>query len=88
MKVIHFDGGDATVNDNGEILNLHGFCWRKWSAGEKRIALNARKDDEDDRNQNIVELFIESSIEQKCKDNKRSSETAVNNVLKISNQDV
>ena len=50
MKVIHFHGGDDTVNDNGEILNLHGFCWRKWSAGEKRIALNARKDDEDDRN--------------------------------------
>ena len=50
MKVIHFDGGDDTVNNNGEILNLHGFCWRKWSAGEKRIALNGRKDDEDDRN--------------------------------------
>ena len=45
MKVIHFDGGDDTVNNNGEILNLHGFCWRKWSAGEKKIALNASKDD-------------------------------------------
>ena len=23
MKVTHFDGGDDSVNDNGEILNLH-----------------------------------------------------------------
>ena len=43
MKVTHFDGGDDFVNDNGEILNLHRFCWRKWSAGEKGLRLMLEK---------------------------------------------
>ena len=90
MKVTHFDGGDDFVNDNGEILNLHRFCWRKWSAGEKGLRLMLEKMMsmiKIEILQNCL-LFIDSSIEKKCEDNKTSSETAVNDMLKMGNQDV